>query len=269
MAEASKLQMTYIGGPTLLIEFGGLRLLTDPTFDAAGSDRTTGPVTLHKTMGPALDGAALGRIDVVLLSHDHHYDNLDDAGRALLPNAGQVLTTPEGEHRLGGNARGLKAWEQVDIPAPDGRTLRVTATPGRHGPADGDRGPVIGFVLQFTDDPELILYLSGDTVWYEGTEEIVRRFPGIRLAVLFLGAARISIVPSHLTLTANEAVQFARALPAAAIVPVHFEGWGHFSESREEVVQAFAEAGLQNRLYWLKAGESTPLPASQPTPSLF
>ena len=42
-------------------------------------------------------------------------------------------------------------------------TLGVTATPARHGPAQADRGPVIGFALTFTDGPEHLLYLSGDT----------------------------------------------------------------------------------------------------------
>ena len=35
---SSRLQLTYIGGPTALLELGGLRLLTDPTFDPAGSE---------------------------------------------------------------------------------------------------------------------------------------------------------------------------------------------------------------------------------------
>ncbi len=253
------LRMTYIGGPTLLVEYGGLRLLTDPTFDPAGGDYTTGPVTLSKTAVPAVDAASVGSVDVVLLSHDHHFDNLDHAGRRLLPAAGQVLTTPAGAERLGGNARGLNPWEHVDIPAPNGRVLRIIGTPARHGPEHGDRGPVTGFVLHFLDDPNNQLYISGDTVWYEGVEETIRRFPAISVAVLFLGAARIPIVPSHLTFTANEALCFAHASPDAVIVPVHFEGWKHFSESKEKVTDAFAAAGLEERLHWLKAGESSQL----------
>jgi L-ascorbate metabolism protein UlaG (beta-lactamase superfamily) len=217
MDEMRELELTYIGGPTLLIEFGGLRLLTDPTFDSPGSDYTTGPVTLSKTLGPAVDATSLGNIDVVLLSHDHHFDNLDHAGRNLLPRAERVLTTAEGAQRLGGNATGLRAWERTHIPAPNGRTLRVIGTPGRHGPIDGDRGPVTGFVLHFIDDPESMVYISGDTVWYEGVEETIRRFAGIRIAVLFLGAARVSIVPSPLTFTAHEAVHIARAAAGAAV----------------------------------------------------
>ncbi len=88
-----ELKFTYIGGPTALLELGGLRLLTDPTFDPAGEEYPTGVYTLRKTAGPALGPESLGRLDAVLLSHDHHFDNLDHAGRTLFERAGGVLTT--------------------------------------------------------------------------------------------------------------------------------------------------------------------------------
>ena len=53
----------------------------------------------RKLTGPAITPADLGPINAVLLSHDHHGDNLDTAGRALLPAAGVVLTTAAGAHR--------------------------------------------------------------------------------------------------------------------------------------------------------------------------
>ena len=83
--------LTLIGGPTLLIETAGFRLLTDPTFDPAGSYQS-GPVTLQKNAGPALPVADLGKLDAILLSHDKHFDNLDHAGRLLLADTSTVLT---------------------------------------------------------------------------------------------------------------------------------------------------------------------------------
>src|SRR5690349_17745751 len=157
------LRVTYVGGPTALLEWRGVRLLTDPTFDPADTDAHESG--LRKTQGPALDAGAIGRVDAVLLSHDHHRDNLDDGGRALLPRAERVLTTADGAGRLGGNAVGLAPWDETEVGA-----VRVTATLARHGPPGGDRGPVIGFVL---DDA---VYVSGDTVWYEGVAEVAQRF---------------------------------------------------------------------------------------------
>lgn len=247
----SRLHATYIGGPTALLELDGLRLLTDPTFDPGGTDYPTPAYTLHKTQAPAIGAAEIGAVDAVLLSHDHHFDNLDTAGRALLATAGAVYTTVAGAARLGAGATGLAPWDEVRL----GPTLRLTATPGRHGPDGGDRGPVIGFLLTVADGPTI--YVSGDTVWYEGVREVGAR---ARVDVVFLnlGAAKVAVAgPSPLTLTAADAVLLAQAWPETRIVPLHFEGWGHFSEGAEEVRAAFAAAGLADRLTWLAAGERT------------
>ncbi len=213
------LKFTFIGGPTGLLEMNGLRLLTDPTFDPGGEEYTTSVYTLRKLTGPALSVESLGRIDAVLLSHDHHFDNLDRAGRAMLARAGTVLTTQAGAERLGGNAVGLARWQSVELPTPDGGVLRVTGTPARHGPPDGDRGPVTGFVLTTAESPRDAVYVSGDTVWYEGVAEVGRRFD-VKVAILFMGAARVPEVgPANLTFTADEAVEAARAFADAIIVP--------------------------------------------------
>jgi L-ascorbate metabolism protein UlaG (beta-lactamase superfamily) len=258
--------MTYVGGPTALLEWGGLRLLTDPTFDPAGAIFRAAAYELRKTIGPAVSADAIGPVDAVLLSHDHHFDNLDASGRAFLGRAARVLTTAAGAERLGGGALGLVAWQETEVPMPGGRVLRVTATPARHGPAHADRGPVVGFALAFRDAPDDVLYLSGDTVWYDGVREVGERFrPGT--AVLFMGAARVEAVGDfHLTFTGAEGVEAARAFGEAAIVPVHYEGWEHFSESRPEIDAAFRAAGLSHRLVWLPAGVPafpvTPRPSS-------
>jgi hypothetical protein len=70
----------------------------------------------RKLTGPAIAATDLGPIDAALVSHDHHGDNLDSAGRALLPAAGVVLTTTAGSGRLGGNARGLQPWVATTVP---------------------------------------------------------------------------------------------------------------------------------------------------------
>ena len=62
MSMIAELRFTYLGGPTILIEIGGLRLLTDPTFDPAGKVYSSGPVTLVKTAGPGLEPRSLGAI---------------------------------------------------------------------------------------------------------------------------------------------------------------------------------------------------------------
>ena len=76
----ANVRITLIGGPTALIEYGGFRILTDPTFDPPGEYKLP-YTTLTKTVGPALSAEAIGAVDAVLVSHDLHWDNFYRTGR--------------------------------------------------------------------------------------------------------------------------------------------------------------------------------------------
>jgi len=58
-------------------------------------------------------------------------------------------------------------------------------------------------------------------------------------------------------MTAEEAIEAARAFRNATIVPLRFDGWAHFTESRETIAKAFAAVGLDVRLLWLEPGVTT------------
>jgi L-ascorbate metabolism protein UlaG (beta-lactamase superfamily) len=249
------IHLTLIGGPTLLIEVAGFRLLTDPTFDAPGS-YDLGAVTLTKHAGPALTPEAVGHVDAVLLSHDHA-DNLDRGGRSFLASAGQTLTTSAVAERLPG-VDGLSPWERRVLSAPDGRSLVVTATPARHGPPgiEGLIGDVVGFMVSLPEGGDLV-YVTGDTVWYEGVAEVARRFRP-ELVVLFAGAARTR-GPFALTMDCNDALETARAFPAATIVGIHNDGWAHLTETAEDLARAFAALGCRSRLLALEPGRPATL----------
>ena len=247
-------KITLIGGPTALIEFAGFRCLTDPTFDPPGEYKLP-HVTLRKTSLPALASNEIGRVDAVLLSHDQHADNFDHAGRAYAMQAPRLFTTRSGATRLGGIAEGMTPGESRELAKADGSKLTITATPARHGPAGIKplAGDVIGFIL--SAPPARPIYITGDTVWYDGVAETAQRFhPG--LVLLFAGAAKTRGA-FHLTMSANDAIDTAQACPDALIVPVHYEGWAHFSQSGEDLVQSFKALGIGARLRLLEPGIAT------------
>jgi L-ascorbate metabolism protein UlaG (beta-lactamase superfamily) len=248
--------LLHVGGPTLVLDLAGVRVVTDPTFDPPGRHPFGDGRVLVKLAGPAVPASSLGAVDLVLLSHDQHPDNLDGAGRDLLATAGRVLSTPAAAGRIAGVA-GLEPWESTDV-----GPLVVTAVPARHGPAGAETfsGPVTGFVLQAPGAPTV--YVSGDNASVAVVERIAERITAVDLAVLFCGAARRPDMPEPLTLTAADAVLAARALDARRVVPVHSEGWLHFTEGPGTVHRAFAEAGLGDRLTVLPIGVPTRLPVS-------
>ncbi len=259
MTPSADVRITYLGGPTAVIEAGGLRFLTDPTFDPAGTEYPTPAYTLRKTQSPARGPDAIGVIDAVLLSHDHHFDNLDHGGRQFLSSVPATYTTAAGAERLGGTAVPLVPWQSAICRGAAGEA-RITATPARHGPAGGDRGPCVGFVIEADG---ATVYFSGDTVWFEDLEPAGHRF-AIDVAILNLGAAKVAAAGPHaLTFTATDAVALARAWPRVQIVPLHFEGWAHFTEGRSEIAPVFAAAGLAARLHWPSPGQTITLPVAR------
>jgi len=245
------IRLTLVGGPTAVIEIGGFRLLTDPTFDPPGEYELP-HVTLVKTMGPALAPSEIGTVDAVLLSHDQHSDNLDNSGRAFLGNAKRVLTTAAGASRLGGHVEGLAPWDSVTLSQPDGSRLTVTGTPARHGPAGIEpmAGDVIGFVLEGV--ARRAIYVTGDTVWYDGVAEVARRFD-VGLVMPFAGSAQTR-GPFHLTMDVNDTIETARAFPGALIVPLHCDGWQHLKQSGADLRGSFDALGFGDRLRMLEPG---------------
>lgn len=258
--DAGAVRVRYVGGPTAVVEIGGVRLLTDPTFDPPG-DYPIGTRKLTKTAGPAFERDEVGAVDAVLLSHDQHPDNLDDSGRELVRAAPLVLSTGSAHQRLGDPVRALPNWTHVDLPRPGGGALRVTGVPAQHGP-DGTEhlvGEVTGFVLSGDGLPTV--YVSGDNASLDVVRRIEERVGGADIALLFAGGAQTPLLgAAYLTLTSDAAAEAARILSVRHAVPLHFEHWAHFTQGADTLVDAFQRAGLANRLHLPKPGERIELP---------
>lgn len=248
------LELTLVGGPTALIEYAGLRWLTDPALSPPG-EYAGG---LVKTTGPAVEPERLAPVDVVLISHEHHSDNLDPGGREFLPTAGRVLTTTQGAEELQGNATGLEPWSSLELEGPDGDPVTVTAVPAQHGPDGTDHimGPVIGFVLNAPESEKV--YVSGDNASLEVVRQIGDRLGPIDVAVLFAGAVQVPhrFDGAYLTLSSDRAAEAARLLGVRVAIPVHFEGWTHFTQGARELRAAFAGNGVADRLVLPERGET-------------
>jgi len=253
------IHITHISAATTLIEIGSLRLLTDPVFDPPGGKYYFGWGTgSTKLTAPSVTIESLGNIDAVLLSHDHHEDNLDKAGRALLPKVKCVLTTTSGARRLRGNAEGLADWESSILESGNTK-IKITAAPAQHGNlvARPFAGQTIGFMLEWEGQKDGVLYISGDTIYYRGIDAVAERFI-VSVAMLHLGRASFPITgPIRFTMDAKDGVKAAQKLNPRTIIPIHYEGWKHFIEGRDVISKEFEAAGLDGKLTWLNLGEKT------------
>jgi L-ascorbate metabolism protein UlaG (beta-lactamase superfamily) len=233
----STMTVTYVGGPTAVLEYAGLRILLDPTFDAPQTYESDGE-RLTKTAGPGVALDELGAIDLILLSHHEHEDNLDFAGRELVLHT-LTLSTAKAGVDLGKSVVGLDCWEEHRV-----GDVKVTAAPALHGPPGAEQmvGPVTGFMLEAPGEPTV--YVSGDNASLELVRQIADRFPTIDTAVLFAGAARVPSIDAALTLTSEDAAEAARILGVKHVVGLHTEDWKHFSETRAQLEAAFAGSGM-------------------------
>lgn len=239
-----------VGGPTVVFDLADLRFATDPTFDPP-----TNYGLLQKTDGPAIRPEELGTVDVVLVSHAAHADNLDHAGRRFALHARRLLTNPSAVRDLGWPAEGLRPWQRVQL----SNRVAVTAVPAQHGPADGATDAdgfvnceVTGFVITA---PDQTVYVSGDNAPLGIVTEIHDRIGWIDHAILFAGRACVTAKfdGRPLSLTAERAAATAQVLGAPHVVVAHQTGWAHFTQGPAETERAFADAGIGHLL------DTTPL----------
>ncbi len=119
------MKVTYLGTASVVLDYAGSRLITDPTFDPAGSTYSMAPAWLpgtwfDSTKGYTSPATPPGRFDAALISHDHHFDNLDVSGRALVMSdaVAAVVTHPAAARRLGrlrGHVTGLTPGQQTTV----------------------------------------------------------------------------------------------------------------------------------------------------------
>jgi L-ascorbate metabolism protein UlaG (beta-lactamase superfamily) len=109
-------------------------------------------------------------------------------------------------------------------------------------------GPVIGFLLE--GEGGGAVYVSGDNASLDVVREIAERVGPVDVAILFAGAAQLArrFDGAYLTLFSDHAAEATLILDARVAIPVHFEGWAHFTQGAEQLRAAFAGNGVTDRL---------------------
>lgn len=259
-ASVTGLRVTIVGHASVLIQAGGLNVLTDPVWSERASPLPfAGP---RRVWAPGIAFEGLPHIDAVLLSHNH-YDHMDVTTlRRLHAEHGPLMVTPLGNDAILRRAiPGVRLatgdwWERIDI----GNGGEVTIVPAYHWSArtGRDRRMALwcGFMLRTAGGS---VYFAGDTGYGDGHvfREVRRRIDRPDMALIPIGsyAPRWFMSPQHTDPT--EAVRILEDLEAARGVGIH---WGVFrltDERREEppelLLQALARRGIAEELF--PAGE--------------
>ena len=243
-------------------------MLTDPTFDPPGDHPRPGTnIVLRKLAGPSIPLRELLPIDAVLLSHDHHADNLDPVGaRDARRRPARVLTTGAGAERLGAQRdRPRPRRRPSSSSVPDGGAVTVTAVAGRARPAGGRVEERPGDRLHAPRRRTCPRSTSAATTRRStSSREIVAEHSPIDAAVLFIGGAQVPEAwgDAFLTLTAQTAVEAARACSARRRSSRSIRTAGRTSpRTRTSSARAFADTGLSDRLRMVAPGDEVALDA--------
>ncbi|MCP2321587.1 L-ascorbate metabolism protein UlaG (beta-lactamase superfamily) [Hamadaea flava] len=189
---------------SVLLDFAGARILTDPWF----AER---PGYRHGEPTAYASGADLPELAGVVISHGHH-DHCDVAGLAAYRDKAVPIATIAGvgrRLRAAGftNVVELAPWQTVDF-----GPVRVTATPARHGV------PESTFVL--TGDGHSVFF-GADTLRIPELDEVARRFD-LDLALLPINGLRIRPFNRQVVMDAEQAAELTRALRPRYAVPIHY-----------------------------------------------
>lgn len=260
--------LSFVGTATVLLRCAGMRVLTDPNFLHRGQHAYLGHgLTSRRLTEPAWTLEEIAPIDVVVLSHLHG-DHWDRETRRRLPHATPIVTTRHASKRLQTRhgfprAVGLETWESHTLAGPDGVTLRVTALPGQHAPRPlgGLLPPVMGSLLEFTAADGATLrrvYLSGDTLMFDGLGEIRDHVGLVDRAVLHLGGTTL---PGGLVVTmdARQGVQALQTIAPRRATPVHYDDYTVFRSPLADFVAEVARHGWDDRIDLVDRGDTIAL----------
>ncbi|KAH8083637.1 beta-lactamase-like protein [Filobasidium floriforme] len=279
--KAGKARLVFVGTATCVLEWQGVRIMTDPNFLHAGDHVHLGPgVTGTRVTDPAFPIEGLPSVDVVVLSHFHadHFDQLvQEKLRKDLP----IVTTRHAEKELMGlegnggaftDVYGMDVWESTllkitDTPGKSNKkpVVRVVATPGKH--IAGFIGAVNDAILHAIPpegEEEVVevgyrIYISGDTLMVDDLKEIPARYPDVDLLLIHLGGTSIPGAKAPLlmvTMDGKQGIQLVRLISPKLTIPVHFDDYDVFASPRSDFEKEVESAGLGEKVLYLDRGDA-------------
>jgi L-ascorbate metabolism protein UlaG (beta-lactamase superfamily) len=261
--------LTFIGTATVIVEIGGFRFMTDPNFLHQGEHAYLGMGLRSKRLtDPAMELEALPQLDFIVLSH-HHGDHFDQHVAERLRRDIPIVTEPGSARKLRQQqfqrVFALETWQTQRMTRGDD-TVDITATPAKHapGPLQSLLPKVMGSILEFGSrgSTSFRLYITGDTLMFDGIARIRERYPQIDLCVIHLGGTRIAGV--LLTMDAEQGVSALRVIEPAVAVPIHNDDYTVFKSSLEEFRRAVDAADLTTDVRYLDRGETYTFPLPHP-----
>lgn len=274
--ERASATLQWLGGPSALLERGGLCVLTDPMLGQRGDHAfvlpkhpSSGVLNASIARYTAPTPFALDRLDAILISHTHA-DHVDDRAKQVLPKHLPLVVAAAGAEamRAAGftDVRPLDWGESLHIDAGE-TSLKVTAVPAHHahdGELDRTLGRGNGYVLEWHDAAgPYRVYWTGDAVLSDDSKTLREVYGPFDLLLPHMGGVGGDGGLGLRTMNAVEALELVARVEPGLVVPIHHTTFAHYREPIEALVQRAHEAGETPRFRFLAEGQSLVLPPTQ------
>jgi L-ascorbate metabolism protein UlaG (beta-lactamase superfamily) len=233
----------WLGHSGFLIEWGGRRILLDPTT----SDHV---LVVRRVLERPITADALGAVDGVLISHAH-FDHLDLATLGAIPRIGTLVVPRGAERYVAGltaatRVAGLDPGEHLAI-----GDLEIAAVPAVHGGNRfhplASRQQALGYVIRH--GPAAI-YFAGDTGVLNDFSRIGAAYHPL-VAILPIGGFAPAWPIGRVHLSPEQAVTVADRLGASVVIPCHFGTFALALDRPATALPRFARAAHEHRIRWI------------------
>lgn len=259
LAKAENLTVTFINHATVLLQWQGINILTDPIWSERASPFSrAGPKRVHE---PGIAFNDLPHIDLVLISHNH-YDHLDLPTLQKLEKRDKPLfITGLGNRALLSangisNAKELDWWQNLIY-----KQLSITFTPARHFSARWlwDRNETLfgSFVISAENEH---VFFGGDTSYGPHFKDIQQKFGNVKLALLPIGAFEPRWFMQHNHQSPTEALQAHEDLKTRISIGIHYATFHLSDESIDTPANIIRAKRDEKEFILLKPGESLIIP---------
>lgn len=256
------MKFQQIRGATSVVTYNGVKFLIDPFF-APKYTYPAVPSPYNNFKNPMVELPIavdeIIQVQAVVVTHMHHFDHFDDFAAKALPKDMPMFTQSEKEKEDMQNL----GFSNVTALTEDGvcfKGVSLCRTPALHG--DGVTATyyykkfnlpseACGVIFQAND--EKVFYLAGDTVWFDGVAQSIKKY---QPQIIALNAANAQMYDGTPILMGVEGLEeVALAAPEAILIGTHLDAVNHARIGRKEIKEFSQTHNLMSRLYLPNDGE--------------